>query len=408
MPKKPAPAKVEGNRHREAPFLEERERYLRHCAESGATPGSLCIKRNELIWIARLLPATASEGVDISVLNEIVRKRASMHTGVTMAYRMIVAARPWLRFLGWWREPVVALPFQGNLDSYIKWMHDERGFTPSTVGQWQSRTRQFLQWCVDSGRRLEDLQPDDIDAYFIQNASRWGRISMKGVTGALRVYLRYAATQGLCDSRLATALRTPRVYTQESLPSAPGWTDVQRILATTGTDKPADIRNRAILMLLSIYGMRRGEVVALRLDQVNWAGRTLHVFRLKRRQPQIYPLLPTVAEALARYIDTVRPKTSAPEIFLGLYAPQRPLTPQAVFDVVNDRFKALGIKAKHCGPHALRHACAARLVDQGLSFKEIGDHLGHHSASATMTYAKVDMRALREVGDFDLGDLSWN
>src|SRR3546814_2618707 len=81
------------------------------------------------------------------------------------------------------------------------------------------------------------------------------------------------------------------MYAQESLPSAPGWSDVQQILATTETDKPADIRNRAILMLLSIYGMRRGEVVALRLDQVDWAGRTLHVFRLKRRQPQVYPLL---------------------------------------------------------------------------------------------------------------------
>ncbi|OYV50569.1 MAG: integrase [Burkholderiales bacterium 21-58-4] len=405
MSKKSPHARVAGSRHREAPYLQERDRYLRYCAESGATPGSLTIKRNELIWIARLLPATASQGVDISQMHELVRQRASLHTGTTMGYRMVVAARPWLRFLGWWREPTVILPFQCHLDSYVKWMRDERGFSPSTVDQWRGRIKQFLQWCVETGRRMEDLRPSDIDAYFIQNASRWERVSMKVVIGALRIFLRYAATQGLCDSRLATALRTPRVYTQESLPSAPRWSDVQRILATTETDKPADIRNRAILMLLSIYGMRRGEVVALHLDQVNWAGRTLHVFRLKRRQPQVYPLLPTVAEALARYIDTVRPRTSAPEIFLGLRAPQRPLTPAALFGFVNGKFKALGIQAKHRGPHALRHACAARLVAQGLNFKEIGDHLGHRSTSATMTYAKVDMRALREVGDFDLGDL---
>lgn len=399
-------AKVVDSRHREAPFLPERERYLRSCADSGATPGALSVKRNELIWIARFLPATAPQGVDIDQLHELVRQRASMHTGITMGERMIVTARPWLRFLGWWREPIVVLPFQSHLDGYVKWMRDERGFTPSTVDQWQGRIKQFLQWCIETDRRLEDLRPGDIDTYFIQNASRWGRISIKGITGALRIFLRYAAAQGLCDSRLAVALRTPRMYAQESLPSAPGWADVQRILATTGTDKPADIRNRAILMLLSIYGMRRGEVAALRLDQVDWARKTLHVFRLKRRQPQIYPLLPTVAEALARYIDTVRPVTSAPEIFLGLHAPRHPLTPAALFDLVNGKFKALGIETKHRGPHALRHACAARLVAQGLSFKEIGDHLGHRSTSATMTYAKVDMRALREVGDFDLGDLS--
>ena len=408
MSRKSTHVKVAGNRHHEAPFLSERERYLRSCADSGATPGALSVKKNELIWIAHFLPATAPQGVDIGQLHELVRQRASMHTGATMGERMIVVARPWLRFLGWWREPIKALPFQAYLDGYIKWMRDERGFSPSTVDQWQGRVRQFLQWCDETDRDLAGLRPSDIDTYFIQNATRWGRISMKAITGALRIFLRYAATQGLCDSRLATALRTPRMYAQESLPSGPGWTDVQRILATTETDKPSDIRNRAILMLLSIYGMRRGEVVALRLDQVDWAGRKLHVFRLKRRQPQVYPLLPAVAEALATYIDTVRPHTPAPEIFLGLNAPHRALTPAALFDLVNGKFKSLGIEAKHCGPHALRHACAARLVAQGLSFKEIGDHLGHRSASATMTYAKVDMRALREVGDFDLGELSWS
>jgi len=49
--------------------------------------------------------------------------------------------------------------------------------------------------------------------------------------------------------------------------------------------------------------MRSGEVAALRLDQIDWSGRTLRLFRLKRRQPQIYPLVLSAAEALARYID---------------------------------------------------------------------------------------------------------
>ena len=346
MSKKPTFAKVVGSRHREAPFLSERERYLCCCAASGATPGALSIKRNELIWVARFLPVTASQGVDIDQLYELVRQRASVHTGATMGKRMITVARPWLQFLGWWREPIEVYPFQDHLDGYTHWMRDERGLSPSTVSQWQwqGRVTQFLQWCEETDRNLKELQPGDIDAYLIHNASRWGRISMRTITGALRIFLRYAATQDLCDSRLATALRTPRMYAQESLPSVPKWSDVQRILATTETDRPADIRNRAILMLLSIYGMRRGEVVALRLDQVDWAGQKLHVFRLKRRQAQVYPLIPTVAEALARYIDTVRPKTSASEIFLAMNAPHRALTPAALFDCVNRKFKALEIE----------------------------------------------------------------
>jgi integrase/recombinase XerD len=68
-------------------------------------------------------------------------------------------------------------------------------------------------------------------------------------------------------------------------------------------------------------------------------------------------------------------------------------------------FVALGIEAAHRGGHALRHACAARLLAGGLTLKEIGDHLWHRSTSATSTYAKVDMVSLREVGTFDFGDL---
>ena len=158
-------------------------------------------------------------------------------------------------------------------------------------------------------------------------------------------------------------------------------------------------------MLLSIYGMRATEVATLRLDQIDWYQRVIRIFRLKRRQPQVYPLLPSVAEALARYIDIIRPSMLYPEVFVGLHSPHRPLSRSAIYKIVSPRFLAVGIEAVHHGPHALRHACATRLIADGLTLKEIGDHLGHRSTEATRTYAKVDLAALREVGDFDLGEL---
>jgi site-specific recombinase XerD len=57
------------------------------------------------------------------------------------------------------------------------------------------------------------------------------------------------------------------------------------------------------------------------------------------------------------------------------------------------------------GPHSLRHPCADHLVEEDFSLKEIGDHLGHRSSSATRIYAKVDLPALRELATFDLGGL---
>jgi site-specific recombinase XerD len=390
----------------DAPFVEERHRYLLHCADRGATAASLKIKRNELLWIAERLGPDASEGIDIEALQRIATERQRLHGAVTGARRVVDIGRPWLRFLGWWREPTVVLQNQSRLDQYVTWMRNERGFTPSTVEQWSRMIGRFLRWCDQTRRQLRDLQPEDVDAYFVTQATgRWSRVSVANMASALRGFLRYAAKRGMCTDRVVASICRPRLYRQESLPYAPGWLDVQRMLADAETDNPRDIRDRAILLLLAVYGMRSGEVAALRLDQIDWAGGTLGLFRLKRRQPQIYPLLPSAAEALARYIDTVRPPSSCPEVFLRMQAPRRPLKAGSIYDVANRRFVALGIDAAHRGGHALRHACASRLLAEGLSIKEIGDHLGHRSAAATSIYAKVNMEALREVGAFDLGDL---
>jgi integrase/recombinase XerD len=393
-------------RHRTGPCAEERERYLQHCAERGAMRAALRVKANELLWLCQHLPPEASQGIDLPALQEIARERRSVCKGATTERRLVDIGRPWLRFLGWWRVPTTDLRFQSHLERYVTWMRDERGFSSSTVVQWRSKIRDFLQWYEHTDRPFSALEPSDVDVYFVtEGVRRWSRVSTSGIAAALRVFLRYMAHCGECDLRIADAIRGPRLYAQESLPSGPTWSDVQRILAHAGGDSPADVRDRAILMLLAIYGMRSGEVRSLRLDQIDWPGRVLRIFRLKRRQPQVYPLLQSVAEAVARYIDTARPKAAHPEIFLGLLAPHGPLSSGAMSALVRHRFMALGIQAPHRGPHALRHACAARLVAEGLTMKEIGDHLGHRTTRATGTYAKIDLLALREVGDFDLGDI---
>lgn len=393
--------------HRDdVPFADERDRYLHHCLDCGASPGTLKMKRNELLWIGHHLDPNACQGVDMEVLLSIALKRQNLHGAATAARRVVDIGRPWLRFLGWWRESIDVCQYQPQLDRYVSWMRDDRGFTSSSVEQLARIAGRFLRWCERTNRQLAHLQAADLDDYFAtQGMGRWSRVSTANTASALRGFLRYAAKQGMCAVNLASSIGRPRLYQQESLPYAPDWSDVQRMLVDVDTDRPRDIRDRAILLLLAVYGMRSGEVAGLRLDQIDWAGRTVRLFRLKRRQPQIYPLLPSVAEALSVYIDTVRPPSTCPEVFLCMQAPRRALKAGSIYDVANRRFVALGIEAAHRGGHALRHACAVRLLAGGLTLKEIGDHLGHQSASATSNYAKVNMVSLREVGAFDLGDL---
>jgi integrase/recombinase XerD len=81
------------------------------------------------------------------------------------------------------------------------------------------------------------------------------------------------------------------------------------------------------------------------------------------------------------------------------------MTSGGLYQLVAKRLKRLGVESRRYGPHALRHACAGHLLAQGLSLKEIGDHLGHRSPDSTRVYAKVDLHGLREVAAFDLGEV---
>jgi len=400
-------------RHHNAPFANERARYLSYCAERGDSQATLASKANRVIYVARQL----SKCPELDVAIERLRAVACGGKGREFAWiqklntrwsqkKFIGVARPWLRFLGWWREPIALEPFQEELDEYCHWMKDLRGMTEMTVDTERRYVTQFFRWYAAKRRSLSEAQPIDIDRYLAEGgATRWRRISVRDVATALRAFFRYGAIRGWSPLHLADSIQAPRVYTGETLPSGPDWTDVRRMLAATNTKRAKDLRDRPILMLFAIYGLRVTEVARLRLEDFDWEHRLLHVTRVKRRGPQTYPLLPSMSEALIRYLKTVRRRCAHREVFLGLRSPFLPLAHGGLYSLVSRRLTALGVRTAHHGPHSLRHACAARLVAEGLSLKVIGDHLGHRSASATRIYAKVDLAALREVAAFDLGEL---
>ena len=199
-------------------------------------------------------------------------------------------------------------------------------------------------------------------------------------------------------------MKAARVYRHESLPLSPSWDDVKIILKNTEGDNSASIRDRAILMLLSIYGLRSSEVLKLQLEDIDWRNELLHLKRAKTSKLQTFPLSSTVGNALLRYIKEIRPNhCSRREVFLCRQAPYRPLT--STYHIVNKYMEPLGLAIKRHGPHALRHACASHLINEGVSLKEISDLLGHQELETTRIYTKVDLSSLRQIANLDFGDL---
>lgn len=402
-------------RHREGPMADERARYLAQLAEGGVSRSTLRHTAFFLLGFAVRIDLTGDRKVSPDQIDRVAddwarrRKPSEVQPigpdGPRERFR--AAAKAWLRFLGRWQAP--QLPPQPDADlitDFALSMQQERGLAESTITLRCGFVRKFFDRLEGPPATLHAVRLKQVEEVLAwQGRQGYTRGSLRAYVEALRAFFRHAERRGWCVPGIATAITSPRVFREERLPSGPSWEDVQRLLASAHTDRPKDIRDRAVIMLLATYGFRVDEVRRLRLEDFDWEQEILSVTRSKQRQAQRYPLSRVVGEAVLRYLKEVRPRVKDRSLFLTLTAPYRGFRPGGLWPAVGPRVRALGIRVEHPGPHCLRHACAARLLSQGLSYKQIADHLGHRSLEATRMYAKVDLARLREVGNFDLGGL---
>jgi integrase len=140
---------------------------------------------------------------------------------------------------------------------------------------------------------------------------------------------------------------------------------VQRALKILKQDRTAlGRRDYAIWMLLVTYGLRAGEIKALKLSDIDWRGERLRIRHAKTGVYSELPLLRAPADALLNYLRYGRPATTARAVFLRAQAPYRALNPNTnLHGIVIRRLAAVGVRpAGRCGPHALRHARAVSLL----------------------------------------------
>jgi site-specific recombinase XerD len=398
-------------RHRTAPCAESRERFLAHCAEQGYSHSML----QKIAWMLLVLSQDASlcksnrvtrQQIEFAVDHRarLIQRNQDIDHAESSRQMFIHFAQMWIRFRGRLVESQPELrPYSAQVGEFVNFMRDERGLSPVTITTRYQQVANFLAATWRPGIPLSAISVKDVDAYLAHQGNQgWGRASLHTLASTLRSFFRYAEGKKWCGA-ISAAIEAPRLFAQEGLPLGPTWEEVQQLIASTTGNRAVDIRDHAILLLLAVYGLRCGEVARLRLDDVDWEGEVLHVLRPKQRCTQHYPLVSSVGNAIVRYLKETRPRCTRRELFMTLHAPVRPLLPASITPIVHSRLTALGVNVPRRGAHCLRHACARHLLASGFSLKQIGDQLGHRSASATRHYAKVDLDGLRQVATLDLG-----
>lgn len=293
-------------------------------------------------------------------------------------------------------EPEAA--YTGLLRRYDGYLVDVCGLSASTRCHHMITVRLLLARVLGSGRSLEQLTRDDVERFILERSHQLSRHTLQHGVAHLRAFLRYAHDAGLVTERL-DGLDTPRTYRGELPPRALPWQNVLRLLRSVDRTSRCGWRDLCILHLIAYCGLRPGEVVALRLDSIDWDRELLHVHQSKTRSPLALPLHARTLRLLRNYLRHGRAASPSASsmLFLRARCPYIPLKYSVVGDLFRKRVREAGLPdcAKHV--YRLRHTFAMRLLSRGVGIKAIGDVLGHHSFYGTSAYLRLDVGMLRSV-----------
>ncbi len=295
------------------------------------------------------------------------------------------------------------------LGRYEQYLEQVMGAVVSTRQCYRPIVRQFIAKCsISEGEGIDwtSLSAETVTEFVCEQAAARQSHGRKKPSVAVRSFLRFLVFEGKINTGLEAAAPSPPQWTHAALPIRLTSEQVERVLAIYNVKTAGSLRNRAMLLLLARLGLRAGEVLTLGLDDIDWYQGRLTIRPGKTHRARTLPLPQEVGKALAAYLEDGRPKGSTSrQIFLQCLPPFQPLaTSGAIVKVVRRALQLAGVaKQPRVVSHIFRHTAASQMLNQGASFKEVADVLGHRSLQTTGIYGKLDVDALASVAQPWLG-----
>lgn len=257
-----------------------------------------------------------------------------------------------------------------------------RNFSAETIRGYLGAVERFAKYF---GKPPDRLGADHIRQWqaYLLHERKLAVGTVVNHVAALRFFFRRALKRRLPIDSIPypkyTHHRTPRVLSPD---------EVARLIEAAGT-----LQARAILMALYSTGMRRSELVRLRVEDIDSERMVIHIRKGKGGKDRDVPLCPRLLETLREYWRWKKPKTW---LFRGQSrADDKHLTDKAVWHVCNDAAQHAGVK-KRVSPHMLRHSFATHLLEDGADLPTIQMLLGHADLEATSIYLHLSRRHLEK------------
>lgn len=348
-------------------------------------------------WLAR--HGFGLNGLQLSRIEEFVRVRGQngcLRPGDAVMLERLLGFLQSICVIDPPCPPTTATAVDHFCAKFAQYLREERGLSDATLKNYLPPVQLLLSQRFGAGPLcLDELNAGNISAFVLEQTQRISPNRAKLVVTALRSFLRFLFVDGAIATDLSRCVPTVPLWHMRALPRALMPEQIDRVLAHCDRTTVVGKRDYAILVLLARLGLRAGEVVALRLEDLHWAIGEI-VVRGKGASCDRLPLIREVGEAIVDYLEHGRPQCPSRDLFLRSKAPLRGFAGSvAVCTLVRRALERAGLDPPSKGAHLFRHGLACSMLRQGATLEQIGEILRHRHPNTTALYAKVDLPRLR-------------
>ncbi len=274
------------------------------------------------------------------------------------------------------------------LNEFIRYISYQKNYSQHTVSAYRADLEQFISF---AGQNLDaiDLEVLRNFLFYLKNRQYNPRSSGRKIA-AIKSFFNFLVRRGYVKKNPALLISSPKL--PERLPSFLTYEEVEKILdAANGTDQQG-LRDRAMMELLYSSGLRVGELVSLKIHDINILEGTVKV-KGKGSKERIVPV---GSYALNYLFDYLKKRSGFRSDFVFLNKKGKVLTTRSVERIVKKYAKKAGI-IKKITPHTFRHSFATHLLDRGADLRTVQEMLGHSDIATTQIYTHITIQRLKEL-----------
>lgn len=283
------------------------------------------------------------------------------------------------------------------IQAFLEYLQYEKKYSKHTIKSYKTDLIDFRDFIENTYQsNVKNLHYNQIRTFIVYLSQQdLSNRTINRKLSALKTFYKFLVKTEIIETNPLAKHKTLKTPKKISIPFSEK--EILRVLEQFDTQQPLHfslLRDKTIISLLYSTGIRREELIQLKIEDVNLSQNTIKVLG-KRNKERIIPLLQTTKKELEEYL-LKRREVQSKNNYLFITDKGKKIYGTFVYRLINYYFSVVTTKVKK-SPHIMRHAFATHLIDQGAEINAVKELLGHTSLASTQVYVNTNLKKIKEM-----------